>query len=104
MRLPLPANWISARAVPLPTSGWTGVNWPVALKMPSQPVWVNHDAILLYAGTPDETGDDVDNADLTFDVIAMRAFPALKAGDLYRAGALIGNPTVIELREAVNKE
>lgn len=69
--------------------------------MPAQPVWVNHDAILLFSsGVEEETNLAEDNTEIVFDVIAIRAFPAFKAGDLYRAGALIGNPTVVELREA----
>lgn len=66
------------------------------LYTPAQPVWVNHDAILLYSEIPGEPSDE----NPFLDVMALRATPALEIGDLYRAGALISNPTISELREA----
>lgn len=63
---------------------------------PAQPVWVNHDAIVLRTSLP---GDGEDSVEL-LDVMAMRASPALEAGDLYRSGALLANPTIPELRAA----
>lgn len=65
------------------------------LYTPAQPVWVNHDAILLYNKIPESTDEEP-----ILDVMAMRASPALERGDLYRSGALIANPTVLELQEA----
>lgn len=66
------------------------------LYAPSQPIWVNRDAIMLYS----EATDTPSKKEFTLDVMALRASPPLEAGDLYRASALIGNPTIGELREA----
>jgi hypothetical protein len=72
------------------------VKGQTVLFTPVQPVWVNHDAIMLYSEIPDQTGGE----ELILDVMALRATPSLEVGDLYRAGAKIGNPTITELREA----
>jgi len=56
----------------------------------AQPIWVNHDAIMLYS----EVSEGV------FDVSAFRAIPPLEQGDLYRTGSLLANPTIPELRQA----
>lgn len=66
------------------------------LYTPAQPVWVNHNAILLYSELPPAPGEE----DALLDVMALRATPALEIGDLYRAGAKIGNPTIRQLRDA----
>jgi transglutaminase-like putative cysteine protease/predicted transporter len=58
----------------------------------SQPVSVNHDSILLYS--------DLSEDDELLDIMAMRASPPLKAGDLYRNSSLIANPTIPDMRSA----
>lgn len=67
------------------------------LYTPAQPVWVNHDAIILFSKLPGEPAGDESSP---IDVMALRATPVLEIGDLYRASALISNPTVLELRDA----
>lgn len=71
------------------------VDGQTILYTPAQPVWVNHNAIMLYSEIPGV----IDGEDLLLDVMALRASPTIKAGDLYRTSARIGNPTVGELRE-----
>ena len=66
------------------------------LYTPAQPVWVNHDAIMLYSELPGDPAAE----EVPLDVMALRATPTLEIGDLYRAGARIGDPTVSQLREA----
>ena len=66
------------------------------LYTPAQPVWVNHDAIMLYSELPGKPEEEMP----PLDVMALRATPALEVGDLYRAAALISNPTIRELRES----
>ena len=66
------------------------------LYAPAQPVWVNHDATLLYS----ELAAAPVDGEIPLDVMALRANPALEIGDLYRAGARISNPTMGELRSA----
>jgi len=58
----------------------------------SQPIWLNHNAIVL--NSPLAENDD------TLDVMALRPSPALEAGDLYRMSAMIADPTIPELQEA----
>jgi transglutaminase-like putative cysteine protease len=91
--------------IPIMDSGFTrryGFTFDILVKgqtilyAPAQPVWVNHDAILLYAELPEEANPD----EPFLDVMALRATPALEIGDLYRAGARIGNPSITELRAA----
>ncbi len=62
----------------------------IVLYTAAQPVWINHDAIMLYS----EIEEGV------YDAAAFRASPALEQGDLYRTSALIANPTIPELRQA----
>ncbi|MBK9782095.1 MAG: transglutaminase domain-containing protein [Anaerolineales bacterium] len=56
----------------------------------AQPIQVNHNVIVLYSGV-------TDNLEM-MDVMAFRAAPSLEAGDLYRVGAEIANPTILELQ------
>ncbi|MCQ3938218.1 MAG: hypothetical protein DPW18_14395 [Chloroflexi bacterium] len=58
----------------------------------AQPVWMNHDAIILHSKLAED--------DETMDVMALRASPRLEAGDLYRVSAMLANPTIPELRAA----
>ncbi|HNO32214.1 MAG TPA: transglutaminaseTgpA domain-containing protein, partial [Anaerolineales bacterium] len=58
----------------------------------SQPIWLNHNAIVLNSTLAED--------DETLDVMALRPSPALEAGDLYRMSAMIADPTIPELQEA----
>ncbi|NWF64526.1 MAG: transglutaminase domain-containing protein [Chloroflexi bacterium] len=69
----------------------------VILYAPPQPVWVNQNTILLYSQAPPNSEEDEEPI---LDIMAMRASPPLKMGDLYRASAMIANPTIDELRNA----
>lgn len=81
---------------------WLGFTFDISqegqtiLYIPSQPVWANHDAIVMYSELPVQRGQD----EAFYDVMALRAVPALESGELYRAGALVNNPSIPELQEA----
>lgn len=64
----------------------------ILLYSAAQPVWMNHDTIILHS----KFGGDEE----MLDVMALRASPALEAGDLYRMGAMLANPTIPELQAA----
>jgi len=78
------------------------VDGQTLLYTPSQPVWVNHDAILLYSGIPAESENTTIDSeeDPLLDVMALRASPILNSGDVYRAFAFAANPIVSELQAA----
>lgn len=56
----------------------------------AQPIWINHEAIMLYSEIDEEV----------YDVAAFRASPKLEQGDLYRTASLMANPSIVELRQA----
>jgi len=60
---------------------------------PPQPIWVNHNTILLSSDVSAETGEDA-----VLDIMAIRASPPFKSGELYRTSALLTNPTAEDLR------
>ncbi|MBI2333432.1 MAG: hypothetical protein HYU84_14965 [Chloroflexi bacterium] len=62
---------------------------------PPQPIWVNHDTILLSSDISAETGEEP-----ILDIMAIRPSPSLQSGDLYRTSAMLTNPAVEELRRA----
>ncbi|MBL8062092.1 MAG: transglutaminase domain-containing protein [Anaerolineales bacterium] len=72
------------------------VDGQIILYTPSQPIWVNHDSILLHSKLSEDTEED----DPILDVMALRASPNLEAGDVYRASALLADPIIPELQQA----
>ncbi|NOH04518.1 MAG: transglutaminase domain-containing protein [Chloroflexi bacterium] len=64
----------------------------IILYSAAQPIWTNHDAIILHSKPAEDDG--------AMDVMALRASPRLEAGDLYRASAMLANPTIPELQAA----
>lgn len=60
---------------------------------PPQPIWVNHNTILLSSDISAESGEDA-----VLDIMAIRASPPFKSGELYRTSAMLANPTAEELR------
>ncbi len=58
----------------------------------AQPVWVNHDTIILHEKIPPS------NAEL--DILTLRASPPLEIGDLVRVASMMTNPLVSELQNA----
>lgn len=64
----------------------------IILYSAAQPIRLNHSAIILHSKLASD--------DELMDVMALRAVPKLEAGDLYRASAMLANPTIPELREA----
>ncbi|HCR70853.1 MAG TPA: hypothetical protein DIW23_05370 [Anaerolineae bacterium] len=61
----------------------------------SQPISINHNAIILHSTISDENVNEE-----TLDIMALRASPPLEAGDLYRTNALMANPLISELQNA----
>ena len=74
----------------------TSLDGQTILFLPSQPVWVNHDVLVLYSELPSQRGEE---EEVFLDIMAMRPTPTLEAGDLYRASALITEASIAELRE-----
>ena len=72
------------------------VDGQILLYTPAQPVWVNHNSIVLHSNIPANTEAE----DPILDIMALRASPSLEAGDIYRASALIADPIIPELQEA----
>jgi len=69
------------------------INGQAILYTAAQPVWINHEAIMLYSEIEDEV----------YDAAAFRASPKLEQGDLYRTASLMTNPSIAELRQAGQK-
>ncbi|HNO94199.1 MAG TPA: transglutaminaseTgpA domain-containing protein [Anaerolineales bacterium] len=69
------------------TSGQTTVY------LPPQPIWINHNTILLSSDISNKTGEDA-----ILDIMAVRASPPFQDGDLYRVSSLLADPTAEELR------
>lgn len=63
------------------------------LYAPAQPIWLNHNALVLHSKLADADAE-------LMDVMAFRASPRLEAGDLYRMGAMMSNPTLAELQDS----
>lgn len=61
----------------------------------SQPISINHNAIILHSTISDENANEE-----IIDIMALRASPPLEAGDLYRTNALMANPLISELQNA----
>lgn len=72
------------------------VDGQILMYMPAQPIWVNHDALILYSNLTKDANEE----EPLMDIMAVRASPILEAGDIYRATALLPNPIIPELREA----
>lgn len=66
----------------------------VVLFSASQPISVNHNAIILHSAISDDEDEEL------IDIMALRASPPLKAGDLYRTNAMMVNPLIAELQNA----
>lgn len=83
------------------TFDWFVDGQPI-LYTPSQPVWVNQNTILLYSGIPAEGESTTlgSEEDPLLDIMALRASPSLKAGDVYRAFSYAVNPIISELQTA----
>lgn len=72
------------------------VDGQILMYTPAQPVWVNHDSILLHSNL----SEDPEEEDPLMDIMAVRASPILESGDIYRATALLPDPIIPELKEA----
>lgn len=60
---------------------------------PSQPLWTNYTANILYHAISVEDDELVD-------IMALQATPALLPGDVYRVTSLLADPAIAELQEA----
>lgn len=61
----------------------------------SQPISINRNAIILH-----DTIFNENTKEALIDIMALRASPPIKSGELYRANALLANPLISQLQNA----